>query len=86
MNTMLMHPCQYLKLHFHPLSAAGISRTETKPLRRVFALAAQRAKIACALISTYLVFCCFAKLVEAEILTTFYCDFCSVMSVMLVAP
>lgn len=86
MNTMLTHPYEYFKLHLHLANATDKASPQIKRLQRVFALAEQGAKIAFVFAITYIAFCCFAKLVEAEALSVYFCDFCSALPVILVAP
>jgi len=86
MNTLLMHPYEYLRIHFHPLGSSAQERLEAKPLRKILDFAEQAAMFAFVITMAYIAFFCFVKLVEAEALSSYYCDFCAVMSVMLVAP
>lgn len=86
MSTLLMHPYEYLKMHFHPITSAAQGRREANPLSRVFDFAERAAKFAFVITVAYLALFCFMKIVEAEALSSYYCDFCAITSVMMVAP
>jgi hypothetical protein len=86
MNTLLLHPYEYLRTHVHPAIAADRVKLRTSYLRELFAFVDKAVKIALVIGMAYLALAGFEKIAASATLTAHYCDLCAVLPVMLVAP
>jgi hypothetical protein len=86
MNTLLLHPYAYLRMHVHPSMAAERVKPQPSYLRELLSFAERGGKIALLIGLAYLALVCCEKIAASADLTTYYCDLCTVLPVMLAAP
>jgi len=86
MNTLLTHPHDYCRMHFHPAIAADRVPLRASRVRKLVDFVEKAANIALVVIIAYVAISSFAKFVGAATLAAHSCDLCAVLPVILVAP
>jgi hypothetical protein len=86
MNTLLLHPYEYLRMRVHPAMAAEMVKPRSSYLSELLSFAERAGKIVLFIGMAYLALICFEKITTSAILSAHYCDMCAAPPVMLVAP
>jgi hypothetical protein len=86
MNTLLLHPYEYLRMHVHPAMAAERVKPQSSYLRELLSFAERAGKIALLIGMAYLALICFEKISTSVIISAHYYDICAAPPVMLIAP
>jgi hypothetical protein len=86
MNTLLLHPYAYLRMHVHPAMAAARVKPRVSYLRKLLSFAERAGTIALLIGMAYLALVCCEKIAASADLTAHYCDLCTMLPVMLAAP
>jgi hypothetical protein len=86
MNTLLLHPYEYLRMHVHPAMAAARVKPQSLYLRELLSFAERAGKIALLIGMAYLALVCCEKIAASADLTAHYSDLCRILPVMLAAP